>query len=61
VTHALQQTMLQSDVPIAFGVLTTDTLEQALERAGSKAGNKGAEAALAALEMASLMKAYRGG
>ncbi|ADH65272.1 MAG: 6,7-dimethyl-8-ribityllumazine synthase [Deinococcota bacterium] len=61
VTHALQHTMLQSDIPIAFGVLTTDTLEQALERAGTKAGNKGAEAALAALEVANLMKAYRGG
>jgi 6,7-dimethyl-8-ribityllumazine synthase len=41
-------------VPVVFGVLTTDTLEQALERAGSKAGNKGWEAALAALEMADL-------
>lgn len=41
-------------IPIAFGVLTTDTIEQALERAGTKAGNKGWEAALAALEMADL-------
>jgi 6,7-dimethyl-8-ribityllumazine synthase len=44
----------ESDVPVVFGVLTTDTLEQALERAGSKAGNKGWDAALAALEMADL-------
>ncbi|RDI94937.1 6,7-dimethyl-8-ribityllumazine synthase [Meiothermus sp. QL-1] len=56
VTSALQHAMLETGVPIAFGVLTTDTLEQALERAGSKAGNKGAEAALAALEMAQLLK-----
>jgi 6,7-dimethyl-8-ribityllumazine synthase len=47
---------LDSGVPVTFGVLTTDNLEQALERAGSKAGNKGADALLAALEMANLMK-----
>ena len=47
---------LKFDVPIAFGVLTVDTIEQAVERAGTKAGNKGAEAALSALEMASLLK-----
>lgn len=45
---------LQSGVPVAFGVLTTDTIEQAIERAGTKAGNKGADAALAALEMVNL-------
>jgi 6,7-dimethyl-8-ribityllumazine synthase len=44
-------------VPVAFGVLTCDTLEQALDRAGGKAGNKGAEAALTALEMAGLLEA----
>jgi 6,7-dimethyl-8-ribityllumazine synthase len=44
-------------VPVAFGVLTCDTMEQALERAGGKAGNKGAEAALSALEMAGLLEA----
>ena len=44
-------------VPITFGVLTTDTLEQAIERAGSKAGNKGFDAAVAAIEMANLYKA----
>lgn len=43
-------------VPVAFGVLTVDTIEQAIERAGTKAGNKGAEAALSAMEMVSLFK-----
>lgn len=47
---------LETDVPVVFGILTTDTLEQALERAGAKAGNKGAEAALSAIEMANLLK-----
>lgn len=47
---------LSSGVPIGFGVITTDNIEQAIERSGCKAGNKGAEAALAAIEMASLMK-----
>jgi len=46
----------QCDIPILFGVLTTDSIEQAIERAGTKAGNKGAEAAMAALEMMSLME-----
>lgn len=46
---------LSSDVPVTFGVLTCDNLEQAIERAGSKLGNKGAEAALAAIEMVDLM------
>lgn len=45
---------LEFDLPVIFGVLTTDTLEQAIERAGSKAGNKGWEAALTAIEMADL-------
>jgi 6,7-dimethyl-8-ribityllumazine synthase len=47
---------LDSGVPVIFGVLTTDTIEQAIERAGTKAGNKGADAALAAIEMANLLK-----
>ncbi len=47
---------LESGIPIAFGVLTTDTMEQAMNRAGGKAGNKGADAALVALEMANLMR-----
>lgn len=46
---------LEHQVPVIFGVLTTDTIEQAIERAGSKAGNKGWEAAVAAVEMANLM------
>ncbi len=49
--------MLATSVPVIFGVLTTDTIEQAIERAGTKAGNKGAEAALSALEMVSLGRA----
>ena len=48
--------MLETGIPIIFGILTTDTIEQAIERAGTKAGNKGAEAALSALEMISLLK-----
>ena len=47
---------LKFDVPVSFGVLTVDTIEQAVERAGTKAGNKGAEAAMSALEMVSLLK-----
>jgi len=46
----------QTDVPVAFGVITTENMEQAIERSGSKAGNKGAEAAMAAIEMANLMR-----
>ena len=47
---------LETDVPVTFGVLTVDSIEQAIERAGTKAGNKGAEAAITALEMVSLFK-----
>jgi 6,7-dimethyl-8-ribityllumazine synthase len=47
---------LESGVPVAFGVLTTDTMEQALDRAGGKAGNKGADCALVAIEMANLLR-----
>jgi 6,7-dimethyl-8-ribityllumazine synthase len=47
---------MDTEVPIAFGVLTTDTIEQAVERAGSKSGNKGWDAAMVAMEMAQLMK-----
>jgi 6,7-dimethyl-8-ribityllumazine synthase len=53
----IAQVMLETGLPVVFGVLTTDTLEQAIERAGSKAGNKGAEAAAAAIEMVNLLKA----
>ena len=55
-TKGLSQVSLQHDIPIAFGVLTVDTIEQAIERAGSKSGNKGWDAALAAVEMANLKK-----
>lgn len=46
---------LEADIPVIFGVLTTDSIEQAIERAGTKAGNKGAEAAVTAIEMANLL------
>jgi 6,7-dimethyl-8-ribityllumazine synthase len=49
------QVMLDSSIPVLFGVLTTESIEQAIERAGSKAGNKGADVAVAALEMISLV------
>ncbi len=52
----LSRIALESGVPIAFGVLTTDTMEQAMDRAGGKAGNKGADAALTAIEMANLLR-----
>ncbi len=52
--------MLETGVPVLFGVLTTETIEQAIERAGTKAGNKGAEAAVAAIEMVNVVKACRG-
>ena len=52
----LSRVQLESGVPIGNGVLTTESMEQAIDRAGGKAGNKGAEAALAALEMANLLK-----
>jgi len=55
-TSGIQNVGLQSGLPIVFGVLTTDTLEQAFERAGSKAGNKGAEAMEVALEMSDLLR-----
>ena len=56
VSKGIAQVSLESGVPILFGVLTTDTLEQAVERAGSKAGNKGYAAAESALEMVNLLK-----
>ncbi|PYX78703.1 MAG: 6,7-dimethyl-8-ribityllumazine synthase [Acidobacteria bacterium] len=57
VTRGIGQSAQETGVPHAFGVLTCDTLEQAIDRAGLKSGNKGFEAALAAVEMASLKKA----
>lgn len=56
VTKGLAQINLQVDIPVAFGVLTTDTVDQAIERAGSKQGNKGAQAAEALIEMATLLQ-----
>lgn len=53
----LAQVSLQYDIPVSFGVLTTDTIEQAIERAGTKAGNKGGEAAQGALEMINVLNA----
>ena len=55
-SKGIAQVMLETGVPIAFGVLTTDTIEQAIERAGTKAGNKGFEAAMVAIEMANLLQ-----
>lgn len=52
----LGQISLSAGIPVAFGVLTVDTIEQAIERSGTKAGNKGAEAASSALEMVNLLK-----
>ncbi len=59
VSKGVAQVGLQTGVPVSFGVLTTDSLEQAIERAGSKAGNKGFEAAVTAIEMANLLRAIR--
>ena len=56
VSKGLAQASLSSGVPVLFGVLTTDTIEQAIERAGTKAGNKGAECAQGAIEMVNLIR-----
>ncbi len=55
--RGIAQASMQTGVPVIFGVVTADTLEQAIERAGSKAGNRGADAALTAIEMVNLLKA----
>lgn len=52
----LAHVSLQYDIPVAFGVLTVDSIEQAIERAGTKAGNKGAEAAMSAIEMVNVLR-----
>jgi 6,7-dimethyl-8-ribityllumazine synthase len=57
VSKGIAAVSMEAGIPVTFGVLTTDTLEQAIERAGSKAGNKGFDAAMAAIEMANLYKA----
>ncbi len=59
-TKGLAQVGMEFDVPVAFGVLTVDTIEQAIERAGTKAGNKGVEAAMSAIEMVNLLKELEG-
>lgn len=60
VSKGVAQVSLQTGVPVSFGVLTTDSIEQAVERAGTKAGNKGWDAALSAIEMVSLGRALDG-
>ena len=55
----IAQASLETGVPVAFGVLTTNTLEQAIDRAGAKGGNKGFDAAMSAIEMANLLRAMR--
>ncbi len=56
VSKGIAQVSMESGVPVLFGVLTTDTIEQAIERAGTKAGNKGTDCAMGALEMANLLR-----
>lgn len=56
VSKGIASVSLDTEVPVIFGVLTTDTIEQAIERAGTKAGNKGYEAAVTAIEMSNLLK-----
>jgi len=60
VSKGIAQTSLKSGIPVSFGVLTTDSIEQAIERAGTKAGNKGWDAASAAIEMANLCRIIEG-
>ena len=55
-TKGLSMVSMQYDLPVAFGVLTVDSIEQAIERAGTKAGNKGAEAAMSAIEMINVLR-----
>ncbi|HUT84529.1 MAG TPA: 6,7-dimethyl-8-ribityllumazine synthase [Thermodesulfobacteriota bacterium] len=56
VAKGIAQVSLESEIPVAFGILTTDNIEQAIERAGTKSGNKGWDAALSAIEMANLLR-----
>ncbi len=57
-SKGIAQVAMQAECPVAFGVLTTETIEQAVERAGTKAGNKGWDAALSAIEMVNLLKQF---
>ena len=59
VSKGIAMDSLEADIPVIFGIITTDTIEQAIERAGSKAGNKGFDAAVAAIEMANLYQALK--
>lgn len=59
VSKGIAHVSLEGQIPVAFGVLTTDTIEQAIERAGTKAGNKGFEAAMTAIETANVMKGLK--
>jgi len=59
VTKGIAQVALETGVPISYGVLTTDNIEQAIERAGAKSGNKGWDAALAAIEMVDLLRSIK--
>lgn len=59
VSKGIAAVALESDIPVMFGVLTTDTIEQAIERAGTKAGNKGSECAQGAIEMVNLIRALK--
>jgi 6,7-dimethyl-8-ribityllumazine synthase len=58
VTKGVASVSLETEVPVVFGVLTTDTIEQAIERAGTKAGNKGYDAAVTAIEMSNLLNQF---
>ncbi|MBK1810387.1 6,7-dimethyl-8-ribityllumazine synthase [Clostridium sp. YIM B02505] len=58
VSKGIASVSLETEVPVIFGVVTTDTIEQAIERAGTKAGNKGYDAAVTAIEMANLLKQF---
>ena len=58
VTKGIAMASLETEVPVIFGVLTTETIEQAIERAGTKAGNKGFEAGVTAIEMANLLNSF---
>ncbi len=60
-TKGIAQVALSTGIPVTFGVITSDTLEQAIERAGAKAGNKGVDAALCAIELTNVLKKLSGG
>jgi 6,7-dimethyl-8-ribityllumazine synthase len=59
VSKGVAHVAVETGIPVAFGILTTNTLEQAIDRAGAKSGNKGADAALSAIEMANLLRSLR--